>query len=95
VTTSHDGRTISFATTRPLPGSAADARSKFDFDVWVAHRDTATGAFSNLAPVTELNTTSWDEVPEWLSPDGCTIYLSSNREDGLDRHIWVASRPAM
>ncbi len=89
---SNDGRTIYFATTRSLPGSAADAAVKTDFDVWVAHRDAATGTFSNLAPVTELNS-GFSELPNWVSPDGCTIYLSSARLSGT-RAIWVASKPA-
>jgi hypothetical protein len=93
---SHDGRTIYFGTTRPLPGAAADAGRSFNSHVWVAHRNAATGTFSNPTPVTELNT-SFTEAPNWLSPDGCTIYLSSNREppgDGTAPHIWVASKPA-
>jgi hypothetical protein len=93
---SHDGRTIYFGTTRPLPGAAADAGRSLNSHVWVAHRSGATGTFSNPTPVTELNT-SFIEAPNWLSPDGCTIYLSSNREppgDGTAPHIWVASKPA-
>jgi len=91
---SSDGRTVYFATSRPLPGTAADAAVKTDFDVWVAHRAAATGTFSNLAPVPELNTTS-EDAPNWLSPDGCTIYLSSDRTAlAGNRHIWAASKPA-
>ena len=91
---SSDGRTVYFATSRPLPGAVGDAAVKTDFDVWVAHRTGATGAFSNLAPVSELNTTS-EDAPNWLSPDGCTIYLSSDRNAPAgSRHIWAASKPA-
>jgi len=91
---SSDGRTIYFATTRPLPGAVGDAAVKTDLDVWVARRAGAAGTFSNLAPVTELNTTS-EDAPSWLSPDGCTIYLSSDRSAPAgDRHIWAASKPA-
>jgi hypothetical protein len=95
---SHDGRTIYFASNRTsaarVDGGSPDASARTDFDVWVAHRAAATGAFSNLAPVTELNTTS-EDAPNWLSPDGCTIYLSSDRNAPAGaRHIWAASKPA-
>jgi len=91
---SSDGRTVYFATSRPLPGAAGDAAARTDFNVWVASRAAATGTFSNLAPVPELNTTS-EDAPSWLSPDGCTIYLSSDRNaPSGSRHIWAASKPA-
>ena len=95
---SHDGRTIYFASNRTsaarVDGGAPDAAARTDFDVWVAHRAAATGAFSNLAPVPELNSTS-EDAPNWLSPDGCTIYLSSDRNaPSGSRHIWAASKPA-
>ncbi len=91
---SNDGRTVYFATARPLPGATGDAAVRTDFNVWVASRAGATGTFSNLAPVTELNTTS-EDAPSWLSPDGCTIYLSSDRNaPSGDRHIWAATKPA-
>ncbi len=57
----------------------------------VAHRTTPTGPFSGLAMVTELNTTS-AEFPTYLSPDGCTIYIGSNRSGR--QHLWVAGKPA-
>ena len=95
-----DGRTIYFASIRALPGAAgdagasADAGVKMDFDIWVARRATASGPFSDLAPVNELNTASTD-VPNWISPDGCTIYISTDRNaPNGDRHIWAASKPA-
>ena len=91
---SHDGRTIYFSSTRSLPGTAADAAAKSDFDIWVAHRASASGPFSGLAPVSELNTDSQD-LPNWLSPDGCTIYISSDHNAPAgDRHIWAATKPA-
>lgn len=89
-TISADSLTMYFASTRPLPGAAPDAGTT-DYNVWTAHRSTPTGTFSDLAPVTELNSSTLD-VPNWISPDGCTIYISTER-DGI-RHIWSATKPA-
>jgi hypothetical protein len=32
-----------------------------------------------------------DEGPSWISPDGCRMYISSNRAGNND--IYVAARP--
>jgi hypothetical protein len=63
---------------------------KGNFDVWRAHRSTDSDGFGTPFLVSELNTDS-DERATWLSPDGCRIYLRSNRGDGVDR-IYVATR---
>jgi Tol biopolymer transport system component len=63
------------------------------YDVWVAHRDRVTDPFGTPRAVTELNTASSNDVPGWLSPDGCTLYLSSDRAGGAGMlDIWVAHR---
>lgn len=81
---SDDLLTVYFASTRvglSTTGSSADA------NILVAHRTTPTATFTDLALVSELNTTSAD-IPAYLSPDGCTLYIDSDRSGTL--HLWVA-----
>jgi hypothetical protein len=80
-----DERTIYFS---------APAVGRADSDIYVASRATSTDRWSNPMPVTELSTTS-DDRPVWVSQDGCTIYLVSDRigggGGGFD--VWRAERP--
>jgi hypothetical protein len=63
-------------------------------DIWVATRASKSSIWQAPVAVSELNTTS-DEAPSDLSPDGCTIYLESNRPTSkLGYNIWVAKKPA-
>jgi Tol biopolymer transport system component len=64
---SADGLTVYFASNRP--GGAGS------FDIWTAHRSTLSDGFGTPVPVRELNTAS-TELPTWLSPDGCRLYMS-------------------
>jgi Tol biopolymer transport system component len=79
---SADGLTIFWGSDRP--GGAGDV------DVWQAQRTTPSGEFSELAPVTPVNTAGF-ESPSDVSADGCRLYLTSIR-DGRPG-IWVATRP--
>jgi Tol biopolymer transport system component len=85
---SGDLLTVYWASTRV--SLTADSGSA-EANVLVAHRTTPTGPFSGLAMVTDVNTTS-AEFPSYLSPDGCTIYIDSNRSGR--QHLWVARKPA-
>jgi len=60
------------------------------FDIWRAHRSTAADGFGAEELVTELNTTG-DDFVKWLSPDGCRLFIRSNRTGGVD-HVFVALR---
>jgi hypothetical protein len=80
--------TVYLASTRA--SLTADSGST-EANVLVAHRATPSGPFSGLAMVTELNSAS-AEFPTYLSADGCTIYLGSNRSGR--QHLWVATKPA-
>jgi hypothetical protein len=75
--------------------SAAMPTTSGPSDIYVAHRSTTSDGFGGLAPVTELNSPGIDFV-DWVSADGCTIYLGSNRAnpDGgsIVYHIYVATR---
>jgi hypothetical protein len=82
VALSTDGLTVYFGSDRPggLGGS----------DVWIARRATLSAAFGAAEPMNELSSAT-DDYPAWLSPDGCRIYLTSDRGGSMD--ILVAERP--
>jgi hypothetical protein len=69
------------------------ARAKAnDFDIYVARRSERYGTFEEPSPVRELNTTSF-ELPDWISPDDCTLYFRTDRPLGPGgRDIWRARR---
>lgn len=83
---SADGTTIYFATTR-IDGVPASSGN----NIWSATR-TQTGSFGTPAPVEALNSDK-NEYPKWISPDGCRLYLQSDRP-GIGKYdIYVAERP--
>jgi hypothetical protein len=83
---SADGRALYFASDRPLPGAGG-------LDVWVARRTDPNGKFDAPLPLANVNTTA-DEAPTWISPDGCRLYIASNRPNGLGaKDIYVSTRP--
>jgi WD40-like Beta Propeller Repeat len=70
---------------------SARARAN-DFDIYVARRSERHGTFEEPSPVRELNTTSF-ELPDWISPDDCTLYFRTDRPLGPGgRDIWRARR---
>jgi hypothetical protein len=60
-------------------------------DLYVATRRSLREAFSNARAITSLNTAA-DERDPWLSPDGNTLYFSSDRDGTLA--IYRAQRDA-
>jgi hypothetical protein len=77
-----DDLTIYFSSTRP--GGVGMQ------DIWMAQRPDKASAFAGLLDLKEVNSTGVD-APTWISPDGCRLYLSSDRADaGFD--FYVASR---
>lgn len=68
-----------------------DGGAKGERDIWRADRTSVTSAFGAPVPVAELNSAS-DDLPSWISPDGCVAYLSSTR-DGAIFKIYEAKRP--
>lgn len=56
-------------------------------DVMVAKRPTRDAPFGTATPVSELSSTSFD-WPTWVSPDECTILVSSSR-DGTSDIYWA------
>lgn len=71
---SEDGRVLYFGYEPPgdaaVPGAVTD--------IWIATRAQPTGAFQGARKVEELASGARDE-PSWLSADGCTLYMFSNR----------------
>jgi hypothetical protein len=64
-----------------------------NYDVYVSARARPTDAFGAPKAVAELDTPAV-EMPDWISPDGCTIYFRSDRAGGAGgRDIWRAKRP--
>jgi hypothetical protein len=59
--------------------------------VSVATRATATAEFGRLVPVIDLDVPNADDVPTWISPDGCVFYLSSNLGGAFD--LYEMRRP--
>jgi Tol biopolymer transport system component len=81
-TLSVDGLTIFFASNRP--GGAGN------YDIYTATRASMSVPFSAPTPVTELDTPD-NELPHWLSHDGCRLYLE--RSQAATYEIYVATRP--
>jgi Tol biopolymer transport system component len=80
---SADGLRLYFGSTRAKAN---------DFDIYVAHRSERSGTFEAPSPVGDLNTPSF-ELPDWISPDDCTLYFRTDRPGGSGgRDIWRARR---
>ena len=79
---SADGLTLFWSTDRP--GGMGD------LDVWQARRSSVSDEFTDLAPVTSVNSTAFDS-PSDISADGCRLYLTSIRTGKTS--IFVATRP--
>jgi Tol biopolymer transport system component len=58
-------------------------------DLYTAHRSSVDAPFESPLPITELNT-GFDEDDPWMSPDGHTLYFSSDRDGNPE--LYVARR---
>lgn len=83
---SADVRTILFAR-RMLEDGGASSKVK----IWSATRATQDEPFSNIKAETTLWSEDGDDFATWLSPDGCTAAIASDRDGTMK--IYVASRP--
>lgn len=72
-----DGLTLFFSSS-PDAGDAGDAGA----DLYVAWRRSAAEPFSVTQPLDDLNTAAAERDP-WLSPDGRTLYFTSDRQGVL------------
>lgn len=84
---SGDGLTLYYSSMRTDGGALAGT------DIWRASRTATTLPFSTPTRVAELNTAS-NESPTWLSPDGCVIYIQTDRAGGTGgQDMWEAVKP--
>jgi hypothetical protein len=64
--------------------------------VWTATRASTTVDFSApalvAAPVNQDGGGTGEDWPTWISPDGTTLYIVSNRAGGSGRDIWMSTR---
>ncbi len=60
-------------------------------EVWFARRPSASGSYTNIQSVPELSSGT-NDIPGWLSADGCRLYFTSNRSGSLS--IYYADKPA-
>lgn len=80
-----DGLKVLFASERP--GGLGQR------DLWTARRTSAAAPFGAPEAVSSVNSAA-DEFAGWLSPDGCRIYFSSDREVAKVHRVYVATRPS-
>ena len=81
----YDGLTIWFA--RAVTATATTTR----FAIFSASRAAVTAPFGRPGRVAELASTR-NDVPTWISSDGCLLYLSSDRA-GEGYKTYIARRP--
>jgi hypothetical protein len=84
VVLTRNGLRVFFVTDRP------DGAHNGLADAWTATRPSLGDSFGSPSAVTELNTAMNDGV-QWVSGDGCRVYLTSDRS-GTSR-LYVAERP--
>ena len=82
-----DGLTIYWSSSR------TDGGAQGQTDIWTATRVSKSERFGSPVRVPELNS-DYEDAPTWIAPDGCRIYLQTNRPGGLgDWDIWEAVKP--
>jgi hypothetical protein len=61
-----------------------------EHDIYTASRSTVQDGFGPAAPVPVAAAAGVDEVPNWVSPDGCSLYFHTSSGDNVD--IFVTRR---
>jgi len=62
-------------------------------DIYMAQRSTTSDGWGAAVLVTEVSAMGVTEVPTWISPDNCTLYMYSNAPDGMGGlDLYVAHR---
>jgi hypothetical protein len=87
-TVTPNDRLIYFASNRIESGA------KGGFDIWLAVRPSLNDPYSAPALVPELNTSD-DDFPDFIAPDGCTIWMHRNvtvADGGQSKVIYVATK---
>ncbi len=63
-----------------------------NYDIYEASRSTTNDGFGVATPVPGLANATYNELPSWISADGCELYLSTNQ--GVTKSdLYVATRP--
>jgi hypothetical protein len=65
-----------------------------NYDIYQASWNDETAEFDNPQTVSELKTPA-PELPDWLSPDGCRLYIHRYDMDWNYPQLMVASKPAV
>ncbi|WP_394823988.1 hypothetical protein [Pendulispora albinea] len=99
-TTTGDGSPVPSGDDRILFFGSGRNGARGGSDIWFATRAKASDVFddpTNARDVAALNG-AWNDRPTWLSPDGCRLYLESDRpvpaDAGLSEwNLYVATRP--
>lgn len=68
---------------------ASDAMTSGTTEIFIAHRNGVNDAFLPPTLISSVNS-AIDDIPLWLSPDNCRLYLSRGGPASLD--IMVATR---
>ncbi|MEO7111561.1 MAG: hypothetical protein ABI183_14065 [Polyangiaceae bacterium] len=89
-TVTPDDLTIFFASDNPKASSGG-------YDMWMAERASTSDAFSDILPLTHMNSAGGD-YPAWVSADRCTLYFFSNRSGSIsigtgNLDMYVTTRP--
>jgi len=64
------------------------------FDIYTATRAQKTDAFGTPTRVDAVSDGNSADAPTYITPDGCTLYFSTNRPGGPGQNdIWEATRP--
>jgi Tol biopolymer transport system component len=84
---SPDGLTLYFSRRVKKDGGSID-----DYEMFSAKRASPSDAFGTPTPVAELNSAGW-EAAEWISDDGCRLYLTRRISQPYSAKSYVASRP--
>ena len=82
---SDDGLTLFFSSAflQAPPDAAAPDGGTPTADLYVAYRRSIGDTFEQTLPLVELNTAG-DERDPWLTPDGKTLYFTSDRDGALN-----------
>jgi len=70
----------------------ADDDNLGSYDILMAERASTSAPFSAIENLAAVNSTGLD-LPGWISPDGCRLYLESDRSAAGNREIYLAARP--
>lgn len=63
-----------------------------DFDIYTASRSSLSDGFGAATAVDGLAQPGRDELPSWISADGCDFYYSSNGPGGMATDMWLITR---